>query len=145
MAASPFPDGAPVATFFLARTPLLPFDELVSLGEALRADADLDDEALEAALAADRRIARARVEAILARPEVREALFLATPDLLARLEEDGLGKPGGRAELALARYVFRMCGRPTPFGLFAGLTVGSAGSETVIDLAPRAAYVRHAR
>jgi thiopeptide-type bacteriocin biosynthesis protein len=146
MAASAFPNGAPVASFFLARTPLLPFDDLLSLSASLRAPAALGDEAaLDAAVAEDRRAVRQRLESLLARPAVQEALFLASPDLVARLAEVGSLEESGRVELAIARYVFRMCGRPTPFGLFAGSTVGSVGVETAIDLAPLAAYERHAR
>jgi thiopeptide-type bacteriocin biosynthesis protein len=138
--------GAPVASFFVVRTPLLPFDDLLSLSEGLRAPAALgDDAALAAALEEDRRNVRARLESLLARSEVQEALFLASPDLVGRLQQVGGLADADRVELAISRYVFRMCGRPTPFGLFAGLTVGSIGSETAIDLAPLAAYVRHAR
>src|SRR5262252_8052262 len=124
MAERPFPQGPPIATFFVARSPLFPLDDWLALGDGLEAASALGDgKVLEDALAKDWRSIRAKLEAILARPEGREALFLASPDLVERLEQLGTPEDGGRVQLALARYVFRMCGRPTPFGLFAGLTL----------------------
>src|SRR4051812_22388641 len=71
--------------FFAFRTPLLPIDELLAWGAdltAARADAaEAGDEALNEALEIDRRALRARLKAVVARPEVREALFLASPTL----------------------------------------------------------------
>jgi thiopeptide-type bacteriocin biosynthesis protein len=120
MAASPFPDGIPVASFFVARTPLLPFDALP-------------------------RSIEGRFGGLLALPEVQEALLMASPELVDRVELVERNEANGRVELAVARYLLRMCGRPTPFGLFAGVTLGEVGQVTTIDLAPRADYARHAR
>jgi len=143
---SVFPNGLPVASFFVARTPLLPFDDLLSLSDGLSAPASLgDEEALASAVAADWRAVHKRIEALSTRPEVQEALFLASPDLVARLDEVGSIEDAGRVELATARYLLRMCGRATPFGLFAGFTVGTIGPTTAIELAPRSAYTRHMR
>jgi hypothetical protein len=137
------------AEFFVLRTPLLPFDELEAWSAGLEAPAALaDPERLAAALAADRERLRARLREALARPEIREALFVASPNLEAALavwHRDPGGKKGRRAEEALVRYFLRMTSRATPFGLFSGCSVGTVGGETWLTLAPRGAYRRHTR
>src|SRR5436305_11196903 len=99
------------AGFFSFRTPLLPFEELEAFGEGLAAPAavsaaegDDDPERLERALAADRERLRARLSVLAERPEILEAVFLASPSLyeslsLWRAQPDG--KKGQRAERAL--------------------------------------------
>ena len=135
--------------FFALRTPLEPFDALLGWGAGLAAaGASAPDADLDAALAADRRVLRERLRALLARPEVREAVFVASPSLEESLHY-WLDKPederGQKVERSLARYVARMAGRSTPFGLFAGCSVGRLGESTRLELAPRARYGRHTR
>jgi hypothetical protein len=108
--------------FFILRTPLLPFDTLLDW-----ADAGPDDDALIAHL-----------RALAERPEINEALTLATADLGTALKE----KPSRKVLLALARYVTRMSSRSTPFGLFAGCSVGTLNEATDDDESPAAAGVR---
>src|SRR5204863_303328 len=62
------PDFEP-ADFFALRTPLLPFDELLAFGEGLTS-ACAGPAHLEAALAEDRVLLRARLRAVVARPDV---------------------------------------------------------------------------
>lgn len=143
------------ADFFAFRTPLLPFEELEAWGEGLEVPAALasgEPERLEAALAADRERLRARLVELAARPEVLEAVFLASPSLyeslaLWRTQPDS--KKGQRAERALVRYVYRMAARATPFGLFSGCSVGRVDPDpaapTRIAVAPRERYERHTR
>ncbi|MET9067762.1 lantibiotic dehydratase [Streptosporangium sandarakinum] len=55
-----------------------------------------------------------------------EAITLASPSLAARISEVSAGRPVTPAQarsvvVSLARYLVRMSGRPTPFGLFAGV------------------------
>ncbi len=117
--------------FFVFRTPLLPFEEVeqwsAGLAAPTAAAAAQDDaggaERLAAALAADRATLRARLSAQLERPEVQEALFVASPSLADALDtwrREPDGKKGQRAERALVRYFLRMAARATPFGLFSG-------------------------
>lgn len=108
--------------FFILRTPLLPFETLLDW-----ANAGPDEEKL-----------LAHLRALAARPEVAEALALASADLSAALEE----KPSRKVLLALARYVVRMSSRSTPFGLFAGCSVGTVGETTDLELPPLTAYAR---
>src|SRR6185503_11884667 len=93
--------------FFALRTPLLPFDELRQLGDGLSATAAAAP-ALAAALDRDRQLARARLRAIVERPEVREALFVASPSLdesLAVWREAPESERGAKVERTLVRYV----------------------------------------
>lgn len=108
--------------FFAFRTPLLPFEEVEAWSAGLAAPAAGAEE-LAAALAADRAMLRARLGALVERPEVAEALFVASPSLAEALDtwrRDPDGKKGLRAERALVRYFLRMASRATPFGLFSG-------------------------
>jgi thiopeptide-type bacteriocin biosynthesis protein len=133
--------------FFHLRTPLLPLDVLLALS------ADLDGpsapaENLPAASQRDRAVVRERLRALLDLPEVREALYLASPTLAAAVDSwrhDPGGETGRRAEPAFVRYVTRMCSRPTPFGLFAGVSTGELAEETSLDLGPPATYRRRSR
>ena len=132
------------------RTPLLPAGEIENWSADLlstRALADGDPE-LEEALARDRDLLRSRLRDLVARPEVREALFLASPDLTASLEawqRDPESRKGQRTEHGLVRYFLRMASRPTPFGLFSGCTAGGTGPATRLGVSPRAGYERHSR
>ncbi len=96
------------ADFFLLRTPALPR----SLQKTLRAEYD-------------RGVAPSR-SALLRDPLVREALFLASSNLSARLDRQDAGADA-RLDLAAARYLYRMLARPTPYGMFAGVTLGRSG------------------
>lgn len=135
------------AAFFAFRTALLPWDALEAWGAGLEAPG-ASGEALEAALMADRQSLRQRLGSLLQRAELREALFLASPDLDEALPHwlaDPDGEKGARAEKALVRYFARMAGRSTPFGLFAGCSLGRIGEATRIATAPSTAYIRHTR
>lgn len=59
-------------------------------------------------------------------PKVREAVYLASPELyssLLQLEAKELGhKKIGKLTSSLLKYALRLCNRCTPFGLFAGVT-----------------------
>ena len=80
--------------FFVMRAPLLPLEEL----DRLRADPTY-------------------WRTLAARPEVAEALHLASPGLMRRL---AAGDPDDRVAASVTAYLSRMCTRATPFGLFAG-------------------------
>src|ERR1043165_8459252 len=68
--------------FFVLRTPLLPFEDMAAWSEGLEAaDSFGDPERLEAALERDRERLRDRLRALIARPEVREAIFVASPSV----------------------------------------------------------------
>src|SRR6516162_8452084 len=137
------------AGFFALRTPLLPFDDLLGWSAGLSAPWALDNGAsLDAAIATDKLLLRERLSDIISRPEVREALFVASPDLDERLpvwQQTPDSDASEKMERALVRYFTRMAGRPTPFGLFAGCSVGSVGAATGLTLAGLSNYRRHTR
>jgi thiopeptide-type bacteriocin biosynthesis protein len=122
--------------FFVLRTPILPFDALQSWS---RDGADRD--ALQSLLWSTWR-----------QPVVREAVFLASPELDAALaradaaaEAGGAGDAAQRALRSFAAYFARMCARATPFGLFAGCSVGTFGRFSQLTLPARHDYQRHTR
>lgn len=78
-------------------------------------------------------------------PVFREALFLASPEFS---ESELFIKKNKKAEkrtLSLYKYFSRACTRCTPFGLFAGCSVGTVGKETCIELVPPEEYRRCTR
>ncbi|MGI9166898.1 MAG: lantibiotic dehydratase [Pyrinomonadaceae bacterium] len=135
--------------FFAFRTPLLTFQELLSWGEGLEAPAALDDPAkLEQALARDRERLRERLHIVAKRPEIRDALFVASPNIIERFNlwtEDPDSERGRKVEHVLVRYFSRMTGRATPFGLFAGCSVGTISDHTLLLIEERGRYQRHTR
>jgi len=72
------------------------------------------------------------------RPEVRQALAMASPSLLKGLQrfQRGETKPMHQKRLSagLLRYLIRMSTRPTPFGLFAGVGLGHFAERTDLCL-----------
>ncbi|MBO3101301.1 lantibiotic dehydratase [Cellulomonas fengjieae] len=123
-----------VADFFVARMPALHLDALEHLGADAEAPGAPDD---PPAAERDRVRSRAMLRELASRPDVREALFLASPGLAGRVDAWLLDAGSGqrRVERALLRYLSRMAGRTTPFGLFAGWSLGMVGgASTHLDL-----------
>lgn len=134
-ATAPAPSRLRHTGFFCLRTPLLPFDELVAWSSGLDAATDLDE-------------LRARLRAIALRPEVREAIFIASPSLAGEIDvwlREPTTERGEKIERGLVRYFSRMCGRATPFGQFAGCSVGAIGASTSLVLDAARAYRSHTR
>ncbi len=135
--------------FFALRTPLLPFDELLTWAEGTACSRALaDPEAFARHYKEDLAKLRARLALACRRPEIREALFVASPSLeesLPAWEKDPDGERGERVQNAVVKYFQRMAARCTPFGLYAGGSVGVFGKSDRLRLGPRGAYVRHTR
>ncbi len=115
---------------FVLRTPLLALDVLATspIGGA-------DDVVAQ----------RAWLTALLDRPEVAEAVLLASPGLHAEIatwQAAPDSERGRRVERALVKYVSRMATRATPFGLFAGVSSGAIArrdeAEHLVLAAPSA-------
>lgn len=71
-------------------------------------------------------------------PRVAAAVAVAAPDLAASLASTSPASPRApRLRRALLRYGIRMATRPTPFGLFAGIGVGTWGPATDLALGDR--------
>jgi thiopeptide-type bacteriocin biosynthesis protein len=137
------------ADFFVFRTPLLPFDEFLKWSVGLEAAGALDDpQRFEQAYSADCARLRERLHAIVTRPEVRDALFVASPNIIERFHlwtDDPTSERGRKVEHVLVRYFSRMTARPTPFGLFAGCSIGTIGNQTQLTIEGREHYGRHTR
>jgi thiopeptide-type bacteriocin biosynthesis protein len=135
--------------FFVLRTPLLPFEEMAAWGEGLEAVGSLgNSQGLEAALERDRARLRARLLAAVTRPEVRDAIFVASPSVDEALEvwqKDPDSRQGRKLEPAVVSYFSRAAARATPFGLFAGVTIGTIDTQTRLHLQARECYRRHSR
>lgn len=133
--------------FFAWRTPLLPFDELLAWSEGVSAPS-AERATLGAALASDRRLLRERLRAAVTRPEVREALYIASRSLdesLATWLAEPDSERGQKVERTLVRYFSRMASRATPFGLFGGCSLGKVGATTELAVEARTRYRRNTR
>jgi thiopeptide-type bacteriocin biosynthesis protein len=135
--------------FFALRTPLLPFDEMVAWSEGLEAVGSRGDpQRLGAALERDRAKLRDKLLAAVTRPELRDAIFVASPSLDEALEvwrREPDSKRGRKLESAVVSYFSRAAARATPFGLFAGCTTGTIDAQTGLHLQGRERYQRHSR
>lgn len=103
-----------VADFFVIRTPRLS----LKLFQAIPAEsAQLND----------------FLRTWLQQPGVREALYLASPSLLERVDQwYSQPKQDNKLNEALLKYLIRMSCRPTPFGLFSGISLGKVAAETAL-------------
>jgi len=108
------PQQITTAPFFVLRTPRLPLELLSELNSA---HSDYNDV----------------LERWLTTYGVEEALYLASPSLLERINqwrEKPHSKQGKKMAHALIKYMVRMCARPTPFGLFSGIHKGELATST---------------
>jgi len=136
------------AGFAVLRAPLLPHQVLKALyvnsctlcadGSPHENEDDRDECHRAAAISRMRELAQCA--------DVSEALWVASPDLWRSISAPQTAKKKvDRADLSLARYVYRMCTRPTPFGLFATCCTIPLGNETHLSIAPREKVRRHVR
>jgi thiopeptide-type bacteriocin biosynthesis protein len=73
-------------------------------------------------------------------------LFFASPEverMLASLDDGAL--PDAKLVRALTRYFLRAAGRETPFGLFAGISLGHVGGDDCLEIGPASDYRRLTR
>ena len=135
--------------FFALRTPLLPWNTLTRLSAELASPhAPIEGGDLESSIEADGARLTERLRALVLDPAIREAIFVASPSLDEALDAWLAHPADARAHGVvdiLVRYVARMSGRSTPFGLFSGCSLGMIGSATSLELTPRADYRRHTR
>ena len=135
--------------FFVLRTPLLPFEnvlrwagaaELPNAVDAPPPSSDHYDSAIEHA--------RQHLRSCLEDPVVQEACFMASPSLMGILDvwrRDPQSDKAQRVELSLTKYLLRMSSRCTPFGLFAGWSLGDVGKRTRLEVCPAARCGRYTR
>ena len=141
---TPFLEAGP---FFVLRTALWPFTTFTRWSEGLAPSPHGPEEA-DAAAEDSAASFRARLQELVQEPLFREALFLASPDLIQALPlwyRSPLSAGGSRVERSVVKYFARMCGRATPFGLFAGTSIGRIGTRTCLETLPPQAGLRHIR
>jgi thiopeptide-type bacteriocin biosynthesis protein len=122
------------APFFLLRTPLLPVEDLKTFFQII------DDAPVRTAF----------IKKIYSREIILESLYLASPLLYKQTLKylnDTLTsvKDFRKIENSLIEYYIRMTGRSTPFGLFAGCSLGYFSDETKIELEDHDQFIRHVR
>jgi lantibiotic biosynthesis protein len=130
------------AGFFVLRTPLLPLDAFENWTATAKAAAG------PASFRERERHLRQGLRDALEDARIREALRLASPSLCRRLSYwhvDPSGPKGRKIESAVVKYFTRMCSRSTPFGLFAGVSIGHVDTATRLRLDDPRSYRRHAR
>lgn len=120
---------------FILRTPLYPFGFIKNLVNKPE-------------------IANHELNAICSKPNVQEAIYIASPQLHDEMkkwlnDESGTSKKEfkntQKLKSGLIRYLLRMSTRCTPFGLFAGFSTGSFGNHTSINLFEPEANISHTR
>lgn len=137
--------------FFVLRTPTLPVDDFLNwtrdLAQTRLAGVEAGADELESAWHQDVKVLRDRLRSLLNRSEIARALLIASSDLQSGIRHwraNPDSKRGAQAERTLVRYFTRMCTRPTPFGLFAGCTVGRISkprtASCLLNLQPRRSY-----
>jgi thiopeptide-type bacteriocin biosynthesis protein len=131
--------------FFVLRSPLLPFDEFVKFGNETQAPQhDPDADSFREAAQADVALLRARLENLLRRPEIAEAVCIASHDLDEALQRSS-GAISSKLELPLLRYFSKMTGSTIPFGVSVGITVGHVGDSTQMELENLSCNRKHCR
>jgi thiopeptide-type bacteriocin biosynthesis protein len=81
-------------------------------------------------------------------PARQEAIFVASPGLYDRLMRWQTGEPiseSDKLRATLYKYLIRMSTRSTPFGLFAGCTVGRINDRTNLQPSPDSPALLHTR
>ncbi len=137
-----------MTSFFVLRAPLLSLDGLAGWAAAPPVPPSATPADVQQHLVSHTAYLRESYRALLADPVVREAIFVASPDLDTALES-WLREPdtprSRDVERALTRYLTRMASRPTPFGLFGSVAAGHAADTTSLAVAPHAECRRHTR
>ncbi|MEB3347279.1 lantibiotic dehydratase family protein [Aquimarina gracilis] len=116
---------------YVLRAPLFSF----SFYQKLTQDTILEEEAL-------RKVCEDKI--------IKEAIFLASPALYSEFEKWLRGDikdrdKSDRMMYSVLKYISRMSSRCTPFGLFAGTSVGEFSDETTIELQDKSKNERHTR
>nr|WP_199001153.1 lantibiotic dehydratase family protein [Flavobacterium sp. ASV13] len=106
-------------TNYVLRTPLLPLSLYLGTLESYSSE---------------------KAKQLYQKPIIREAIHLASPDLIKQLDKWANNDPdlshekGKKLELSFLKYLARMSSRCTPFGLFAGCSTGKITTKTEIIL-----------
>ncbi|WP_347396913.1 lantibiotic dehydratase [Paenibacillus amylolyticus] len=125
--------------FFMLRTPVLPLNKFFScFPEQHSLIENVASYSLESLMQLSRK------------PEIREAILVASPSLyrsLSKIDEFKNKSNVIEAQVvsSVMKYVIRMMSRPTPFGLFSGITVGRFSAKSQLDIKEISHYRKRAR
>ena len=115
---------------YVLRTPLLPFNIYEHLTEQWNINEELLKNTLQDI-------------------QIRESIFLASPDLITAVNKWLENKlditKTTHLHYSVLKYITRMTTRCTPFGLFAGVSLGNLGEKTNIRLKSREQHTRRTR
>ncbi|CAL2105705.1 lantibiotic biosynthesis protein [Tenacibaculum sp. 190524A02b] len=116
---------------YILRTPLLPLSKYLSL-------------------TSEKKISEDTIKEYCDIPEINEAIFLASPSLHSEIKRWKQGeiteeKKRDKLKRAVLKYISRMASRCTPFGLFAGCSVGKFENKNSIRLNESQKHYRHTR
>jgi len=130
--------------FFLLRAPALPAQTFQQLSDTGAQEQVLD---LDQSLSVRRTAAQQLLLAMSSDPQIEEAIAVASASLHKGLVQlrNGDASPNRTKKIfsGLQRYMIRMSTRPTPFGLFSGVALGSFGEETSIQIGvPAITHIR---
>ncbi|WP_326892055.1 lantibiotic dehydratase (plasmid) [Rhizobium beringeri] len=121
------------ADFVVLRTPLLSWNFIERLGKGLNSySASRQNGDVDLALDGDRRLVRRRLRTIAQCNIIKTAIEIASASFSRDLDPWLRGNDAmpPRIEHTLLRYLTRMGTRSTPFGLFAGLSLGRQACTT---------------
>lgn len=110
--------------FYVVRTPLLPVDTTGGMAHPHLAQ---------------------HIRQLLQQPFLREAIYIASPELYQELEKWEQGYEDDKMAYSLYRYLLRMSSRPTPYGLFAGCAMGAVSEQSGIRLLPYQQHIKQSR
>lgn len=110
--------------FYVVRTPLLPVNTTGSLAHPHLAE---------------------HIRQLLQIPFLREAIYIASPELFQELEKWEQRSQDDKLLYSLYRYLLRMSSRCTPYGLFAGCATGAVSGRSGIRLHHYGQHVKQSR
>lgn len=130
------------AGFFMLRAPTLSTDIYFSLsasanGLVEQVERSQSGEQLQRLFADVVQQTNDILTTLLGQSEIIQALMIASPSLiegLAHLQQRPPSRQKARVFASILRYIVRMSTRPTPFGLFAGVSIGVLADETIAQL-----------
>ena len=90
-----------------------------------------------------------RLKVVFSNARLQEAIYIASPELYEQFSKWQQGylheKEIDKLVLSLFKYLLRMCVRCTPYGLFAGCSMGAVDEVSQIKIASEAMHKKHTR
>lgn len=115
--------------FYMIRTPLLPIDKYL---HTFQDPTKLD----------------ILIKESFNSPELKESLAVSSNELMKAIDKNNIDadtKSSKQILSSLIKYYIRLSTRPTPFGLFSGISIGQFGDSTDIRVADLSRHTKRAR